>query len=190
MARILYAEPTPNPLAAKLKIDQKVTIGGSKNYAKKEEAWDNPVATKLFDIHGVETVFFMDDFITINKTAGGIWDFIFFQAQEILMAAKEITPLRLGEVGSEESTIREGDFDKLSAEEKLAYIDRIIDETIRPGLARDGGGLKLLALDGNVLTVKYQGACGSCPSSTAQTLNYISTMLQHRVSPNLTIVPA
>ncbi len=185
----MMVEPTPNPLAFKLKLNQKVTTGGSRHYNKKEEAWDNPVAQKLFDVHGVESVFFMEDFITINKTPGGIWDFIFFQANEILMAAKDIIPVK-GEGETNPGTAAEiGDFDKLSGEEKLALIDKIIDETIRPGLARDGGGLKILGLEDNVLKVQYQGACGSCPSSTAQTLNYISNLLQTRVSPNLTVLP-
>ena len=190
MARILQIEPTPNPLAYKLKLDQKVTVGGSRHYTKKEEAYDSPIAQKIFDIHGVESIFIMDDFIAVNKTVGGIWDFIFFKANEILMAAKDIVPLRLDEEGKKVETIAPNAFDKLPSEEKLAYIDRIVDETIRPGLARDGGGLKILSLRENVLVVRYQGACGSCPSSTAQTLNYISNMLQERVSPNLTVVPA
>lgn len=190
MARILEVEPTPNPLAFKAKVDQKVAIGGSRNFANKEEAFDCPWVQRFFDIHGVESVFLMDDVITISKTPGGIWDFIFFKAQEILMAEKEIAPLRLGDESKTPVALRDGEFDHLSPEERLAFIDKVIDETIRPGLARDGGGLQILRLDGNTLLVKYQGACGSCPSSTAQTLNYISNMLQSRVSPSLQVVPA
>jgi Fe-S cluster biogenesis protein NfuA len=184
-------EPTPNPLAFKLRIDQQVTTGGSRNYLKKDDAYDNPLAQKFFGIHGVESLFFMDDFITINKTAGGIWDYIFFQANEVLMGEKNIAPVKGdGAAASGGADVTAEDFDKLSNDEKLAVIDRIIDQTIRPGLARDGGGLELLGLEGYVLKVKYQGACGSCPSSTAQTLNYINSMLQTRVSPHLTVMPA
>ena len=106
MAKILSIEPTPNPLAFKLKLDQKVTVGGGKHYNKKDEAWDNGIAQRLFDVHGVDTLFFMDDFITVNKTPGGIWDFIFFQTNEILMAAKEIRPIVTGEAGAKAKTVR------------------------------------------------------------------------------------
>lgn len=188
MAHILFAEPTPNPLAYKLRLDQAVTIGGAKQYAKKEEAWDNPVAQKLFDVHGVDSVFFMDDFITINKTAGGIWDFIFFQTHEILEVAGKITPIRVGDATPGQE-VAEKDFGTLSPTEKIAHIDRIIDETIRPGLARDGGNLQILGLEENTLRVRYQGACGSCPSATGATLNYIANMLQSRVSPDLQVIP-
>lgn len=188
MAHILFAEPTPNPLAYKLRLDQTVTIGGGRQYARKEEAFDNPIAQKLFDVHGVESVFFLDDFITINKTAGGVWDFIFFQAHEILAGFEKITPIRVeGATSGQDSADK--DFGKLSPGEKIAYIDRIIDETIRPGLARDGGDLQILGLEDNTLRVRYQGACGSCPSATGATLHYIANMLQSRVSPDLQVIP-
>lgn len=188
MARIIMVEPTPNPLAFKLRLDQKVTVGGSKQYNKKEECWDSPLAAKFFDVHGVESVFLLDDFITITKTAGGIWDYIFFQATEILMAAKDIVAIKVGD-GVEFKALDSDEFEKLPSDQKLSYIDRIIDETIRPGLARDGGNLKILGLEANTLRVQYQGACGSCPSSTGATLTYISNMLQSRVSPNLQVIP-
>lgn len=189
MAKITSVEPTPNPLAFKLKLDQKVTTGAAVNYAKKDEAWENPLALKFFDIHGVDSIFFMDDLITISKTPGGIWDYIFFQTNEILMAAKDIAPI--GPVGGEAATgaVMVGEFDTLALEEKLAVINKVIDESIRPGLARDGGGLEVLGLSDNRVKIRYQGACGSCPSSTAGTLNYIATLLQNKVSPRLTVMP-
>jgi Fe-S cluster biogenesis protein NfuA len=188
MARIAMIEPTPNPMAFKLRLDQKVTIGGSKQYNKKEECYDSGLAARFFDVHGVESVFLMDDFITLTKTVGGIWDYIFFQSNEILMSFKDIVPLRVGNAeGFKE--LASDEFEKLPSDQKLSYIDRVIDETIRPGLARDGGNLKILGLEENILRVQYQGACGSCPSSTGATLNYISNMLQSRVSPNLQVIP-
>lgn len=189
MAKVLFVETTPNPLAMKLKLDQQVTTGGSRFYSKKDEAWDNPLAQRMFDIHGVDSLFFMEDFITVAKTPGGIWDFIFFQTNEVLMSFKEIQPLRVGKDGGGGPELSLGEFEKLSTDEQLAFIDRILNESIRPGLARDGGGLQVMGLKGNVLSIRYQGACGSCPSSTAQTLHYIENMLQNKVSSTLQVVP-
>lgn len=191
MSRIQSAEPTPNPLAYKLRLDCKVTTGGGKQYNKKEECWESPMAGRFFDIHGVESVFLMDDFITVNKTPGGVWDYIFYMANEILAAFPTITPLEIvaAEGSGPAKTVAEGEFEKLNEKEKLALIDQVIDETIRPGLMRDGGNLKILGLEENRLKVQYQGACGSCPSSIGATLSYISNMLQSRVSPTLQVVP-
>lgn len=190
MAKVLRAEPTPNPNAVKLIFDQKLTIGGSRNYTKKDDAFDSPLAQQIFDIHGVEAVFLNEDAVTISKTPGGIWDFIFSKVNEVVVAMKVIEVIKSSQESKSSEILAPGDFDKMTQEQKLSLIDRVIDETIRPGLARDGGGLKILGLDNNVLMVRYQGACGSCPSATAQTLHYISNMLQSRVSPNLTVVPA
>lgn len=189
MPRIQFAEPTPNPLAYKLRLDCKVTTGGGKQYNKKEECWENPVASRFFDIHGVESVFFMDDFITVNKTPGGIWDYIFYMANEILTALPEIRPLEISGGQGPAKAVVDGEFEKLTPDEKLSLIDRIIDETIRPGLLRDGGDLKILGLEENRLLVQYQGACGSCPSSIGATLSYISNTLQSRVSETLQVIP-
>jgi len=190
MPRILFAEPTPNPLAYKLRLDVKVTTGGGKQYNKKSECFENLVADKLFDVHGVESVFFMDDFITVNKTHGGIWDYIFYMTNEVLTAIPEIKPLEITNSQGPAKMVEDGEFEKMSQEEKLSLIDSVIDQSIRPGLMRDGGNLKILGLEENRLMVQYQGACGSCPSSTGATLSYIANTIQSRVSPNLQVVPS
>lgn len=46
-----------------------------------------------------------------------------------------------------------------------ARIEKILDEKIRPALARDNGGVETLSFAGGVLKVKTQGRCGSCPSA-------------------------
>ncbi|MEL3908569.1 MAG: NifU family protein [Treponemataceae bacterium] len=39
-------------------------------------------------------------------------------------------------------------------------------EKIRPMLQADGGDIALVRVDDNVVYVKLQGACGSCPMAT------------------------
>ncbi|KAG2298903.1 hypothetical protein Bca52824_035375 [Brassica carinata] len=43
-------------------------------------------------------------------------------------------------------------------------VESVLDE-IRPYLMSDGGNVALHEIDGNIVRVKLQGACGSCPSS-------------------------
>ena len=66
----------------------------------------------------------------------------------------------------------------------LDRINAVLDERIRPGLAGDGGGLQVLGLVDNTLTVRYQGACGTCPSAIAGTLMAIENMLRMDVDPS------
>jgi Fe-S cluster biogenesis protein NfuA len=66
-------------------------------------------------------------------------------------------------------------------------INRVLDTQIRPALAGDGGGLEVLGLDGKNLQIRYQGACGSCPSSIAGTLAAIQNLLQAEVDEGLVV---
>lgn len=44
-------------------------------------------------------------------------------------------------------------------------VEKVLDE-LRPYLMSDGGNVELVELDGPVVKLRLQGACGSCPSST------------------------
>ena len=76
----------------------------------------------------------------------------------------------------------------LSDDPRLIRINEILDERIRPALAGDGGWLEVLGIKDNTLTIKYQGACGSCPSSISGTLMAIEGMLRQEVDPELEVV--
>ncbi len=44
-------------------------------------------------------------------------------------------------------------------------VEQVLDE-MRPYLMADGGNVELVEIDGPVVRLRLQGACGSCPSST------------------------
>ncbi len=66
-------------------------------------------------------------------------------------------------------------------------INSLLDDRVRPALAGDGGGLQVMGLEGKTLFIRYQGACGSCPSSTAGTLMAIQRLLQSEVDEELVV---
>jgi Fe-S cluster biogenesis protein NfuA len=74
-----------------------------------------------------------------------------------------------------------------SDDPRLVEINKMLDEQVRPYLLADGGGLKILGLDGNRLKVHYQGACGTCPTATSGTLYAIESMVK-RVDPEIQVV--
>ncbi|MFZ0407544.1 MAG: NifU family protein [Cyanobium sp.] len=47
----------------------------------------------------------------------------------------------------------------------LENVERALDE-LRPYLMADGGNVEVVEIDGPIVKVRLQGACGSCPSST------------------------
>ena len=62
----------------------------------------------------------------------------------------------------------------------------MLDEQVRPYLLADGGGLKVISLETDVLKVHDQGACGTCPTATTGTLYAIESMAR-RIDPNIRI---
>ena len=47
----------------------------------------------------------------------------------------------------------------------LENVEKVLDQ-LRPFLMADGGNVEVVELDGPIVKVRLQGACGSCPSST------------------------
>jgi len=75
----------------------------------------------------------------------------------------------------------------IRTEAELGRINAILDSTIRPALQRDGGDLEVLSLEGNVLTISYQGACGCCPHASMGTLYAIQNILQDQYRPDIVV---
>ncbi len=180
---------TPNPNAFKLILNEKVTAGAGLNFTNLQEAMGITFVEKLIQIKDVESIFLKDNFITITQTPEGAMNEIHNQAVQIIHDAEILPEDQLAKPDRNEVNIEfSGDFDEKSEEEKMAIINLLLDKEIRPGLAMDGGGLTVLELQGNVLKVRYQGACGSCPSASAGTLQFISQLVQNRLSPNIQVV--
>jgi Fe-S cluster biogenesis protein NfuA len=51
-------------------------------------------------------------------------------------------------------------------------IETVLDE-LRPYLMADGGNVELVEVEGPVVKVRLQGACGSCPSSRTAFLKFL-----------------
>ena len=73
--------------------------------------------------------------------------------------------------------------------EKYEAIDKFFDEHIRPALAGDGGGVELELVKGHEVIVSYQGACGTCPSSSGATLDGIQRALRQHVDKDIEVIP-
>ncbi|MEH2334203.1 Fe-S cluster assembly protein NifU [Nostoc sp.] len=71
--------------------------------------------------------------------------------------------------------------------QKIALIQKVLDEEVRPVLIADGGDVELYDVEGDRVKVVLQGACGSCSSSTATLKIAIEARLQERVSKSLVV---
>ncbi len=74
-----------------------------------------------------------------------------------------------------------------SDEELLPVVEKSLDK-VKPMLALDGGGLRLIAIKGGRVYVQLQGACQGCASS-GQTLKYgIERQLRIDIHPEIEVV--
>ena len=82
----VWTEPTPNPNALKFSLNRTVTEGRSKTYATPEAAEASPLAKSLFEIAGVKSLFFLNNFITVTRQPGSDWPAIAHQVEKRIRA--------------------------------------------------------------------------------------------------------
>jgi NifU-like protein len=82
-------------------------------------------------------------------------------------------------------------FMEMPKQRKVALIEQVIAEQVRPYIELDAGGIEILdLLHDRELIIAYQGTCTTCHSATGTTLSYIQYVLRAKVHPDLSVVPA
>jgi Fe-S cluster biogenesis protein NfuA len=191
MPRIAEIEFTPNPNARKFVLREPLSYGVSRSYESAEQAAGDPLAEALFAIPHVTNVFYVDHWITVTQDGKAHWPDLLRQlavpirdAPSAQKRSAELINQGAGEIDGRPQP--SGDLTP-EEQEKLEMISAMLDEQVRPYLQGDGGDLYVIGLEGNVLKVHYQGACGSCPSSISGTLAGIESMVR-RIDPELEVV--
>jgi Fe-S cluster biogenesis protein NfuA len=183
MPKISDIEETPNPNAVKFILREPVSNGTVKSYSSADQVENDPLAKSLFDVDHVVSVFYMDRMITIEKDEEGDWDDLLPTLAVPIRAAEAVNSAApaAAAVGGAIAAVTSDD-------PRLVQINDILDEKVRPALMGDGGYLEVLGLKDHTLSIRYQGACGSCPSSLTGTLMAIEGMLKQEVDPELEVV--
>lgn len=81
------------------------------------------------------------------------------------------------------------DWEEMTEAAKLAAIKKVIATEIQPYVELDAGGVEVLALDGNHVTIAYEGTCTSCHAATGSTLTAIQQILRTKLFKELTVTP-
>ncbi len=175
-------EVTPNPDALKFITDSRLIEKGTRSFPTKSAGSKDPLAALLFNLRHVETVFYMDRFVTVSKNPDVSWSMIM---EDIKKTIEQVDPEAL-----KASHDLPADLPSESGDALLDKVNEILKVRVLPYLANDGGSLQVMGMDGHLLKIRYQGACGSCPSSSAGTLRAIQAMLRHTVDPRIEVVTA
>ena len=166
----VQTEVTPNPNSLKFIPGKKVSNSGPYEITSKDET-QNTLVRNLLSINGVEGIFLGEDFISINKKEIIKWD--------------EIKHIVISFINDFYSEGKEFVIDE-SLEEQNSNLDdleqkivKILDEKIRPAVARDGGDIKFKEFKDGVVKVQLQGSCSGCPSSTMTLKQGVQNLLCH-----------
>jgi Fe-S cluster biogenesis protein NfuA len=153
----VMAELTPNPNTLKFNVHKQLLPFGSFNFLTKESAKESVLASRLFEVEHVASVMIGIDFVSVTKDEASEWPVI---ARDVVESIRYF--LQSGEPAvskSLEEKVTQG------GTEMEMQIRAILDEEIRPAVARDGGDIIFYGYENGVVKLHLQGACSSCPSS-------------------------
>ena len=166
----VQTENTPNPNSLKFLPGKIVSNHGSFEINNKDET-NNELIRNLLSINGIEGIFLSKDFISVNKYDDTSWD--------------EIKHIVISLINDFYSSGKEFVIDNnpFEVDEKLGEIEKkiikILDQKIRPAVARDGGDIKFKEFRDGVVMVQLQGSCSGCPSSTMTLKQGVQNLLCH-----------
>ena len=168
----IQTEVTPNPNSLKFLPGKNVSNSGPYEITNKDQI-NNELVKNILSVNGVEGVFLGKDFISVNKSDQIKWDEI-----------KHIVTSFINDFYSDgkefviDENIKEEEPNLDEIEQKIV---KILDQKIRPAVARDGGDIKFKEYKAGVVKVQLQGSCSGCPSSTMTLKQGVQNLLCHYI---------
>ena len=168
----IQTEITPNPNSLKFLPGKKVSNIGILEITKKNEV-NNELVKNLLSVDGVEGILLANDFISVNKSKNVEWEEI-----------KHIIISLINDFYSDGRDFvldKKLDDDEINLSEIENNIIKILDQKIRPAVAKDGGDIKFKSFENGIVKVQLQGSCSGCPSSTLTLKQGVQNLLKHYI---------
>lgn len=176
----VYAEVTPNPGVMKF-VANRMLVPKPFEFTSPETAKQAPLAQELFHLPFVKGVYFDENFVSITKNDVAQWDEITVELREFIKnyidSGKAIV---LEGATSSSPAMPSVEAEPTIEDETSREIIAILNEYVKPAVARDGGNIVFQSYDPERKSVKVilQGACSGCPSSTYTLKNGIENILK------------
>ena len=163
-------EIKPNPNSLKFLPGKNVSNSGPYEITNKENI-QNELVRNILSVNGVEGIFLGQDFISVNKNENINWEeikhIIISLINDFYADGKDFVI---------DENINEEVSDLSEIEEKIV---KILEQKIRPAVARDGGDIKFKEFKDGIVKVQLQGSCSGCPSSTMTLKQGVQNLLCH-----------
>ena len=169
---IVQTEITPNPNSLKFVPGKKVSLIGPIEITESDKT-SNELVRNILTLKGVKSIFLSDDFISVNKEEGFVWEDL-----------KHIIISFINEYFSKghncviNNSEEKNDLDTSTIE---GQIIKILETKIRPAVARDGGDIKFKEFKDGIVRVELQGACSGCPSAAMTLKQGVQNLLCHYI---------
>ena len=166
----VQTEITPNPNSLKFIPGKVVSNTGSFEVTKKDNV-NNELIRNILSVNGVEGIFLGKDFISVNKNNKNSWEdikhIVISHINEFYASGKQF-------VINKDLNEQSESFDEIEKR-----IVQLLEEKIRPAIARDGGDIKFKEFKDGIVKVQLQGSCSGCPSSTMTLKQGVQNLLCH-----------
>lgn len=189
----IYAEATPNPSVMKFVANKKIATGMFE-FTSIDEAKLSPLATELFHLPFIKSVFIEENYVSITKYDMAEWQDITMELREFIRNfIAEGKDIVLPEAAEKmENTAPQLDKKFQGLDDTSKEIVNILEEYVKPAVASDGGNIQFIGYDSEIknVSVLLQGACSGCPSSTFTLKNGIENMLKQMLPGKVETVEA
>ena len=171
---IVMTEFTPNPNSLKFNTNREIIASGTAFYASVEKAAGSPLAQKIFEVENISEVFIGHEFVTVTRSEETkSWAKIIAKVTEIVRTFLESGLPAVTEMPSAHGSDENSEIAK--------KIIEVLDERIRPAVARDGGDIIFDSYEDGIVRLHLQGACSTCPSSIATLKSGVESMLKELI---------
>jgi Fe-S cluster biogenesis protein NfuA len=173
---MIITEITPNPDSLKFLSEKVISTIGTEEFQRKDfNKIENKFVKNLLNLKGVELVLLAENFLSVKKNKEISWDVLkptvishmndYFEKNDKPILDKK----------------NQTDKDKVDLGEVVDRIMKVLDEKVRPAVAKDGGDIKFKSFKDGIVHVELQGSCSGCPSSLMTLKQGVQNLLCHYV---------
>ena len=175
---MIETENTPNPDTLKFLPGKVVSEAGPIEFLKNDENIKIPLASKILSIEGTVMVFLGENFITVKKEKELDWSElkhgIISEINDFYLTGNDVVVKKNYDEDSKKENSNQSD-------ETINKINKVLDEKVRPAVAKDGGDITFKSFKNGIVTVELKGSCSGCPSSTMTLKQGVQNLLCHYI---------
>ena len=169
----IETELTPNPETLKFIVGNEYIFQSGIEIKDKKEAKKFKFSKNLFQLKGVKRMFIGENFIAVTKEKSITWNYL--KTKILIFILDFITSNKY----IVEKIIKKEPDKNINRNKISSKIEKIINDKVRPAVARDGGDIIFENFEKGIVYLKLKGACVGCPSSTATLKQGIENLLKH-----------